>query len=370
MGKLSRLAPCLVALAAGIAPSFATELVVRLQDAPQQGRLVFQVYDSANTFGDFRDPAQELTLEARGDGLYPLGDLPAGDIAVLVYLDENGNGLIDKNFIGIPTEPLGLSNGYQPKGPPRFERARFRLDGSEEQTIDIELYRLLGERGRFGVGLGVIGRSSPYERSNEQVVQIIPAITYSGERLQWLGPSLRYGLAGSGRLRLALTANYRIGAYAETDSPVLAGLGDRESTLLAGLGLEAELPGGFDLGLSYEHDILDRIGGGAARAEISKDFQIGAVRLQPQLALNWLSADLGNHDFGVPASAAAPGRPIYELSSTWSYELGVGGFFELTESWIIAATVAAELLDSEVSRSPIVADDTVIKGFTALVYTF
>ncbi len=370
MRWLAQTAICFATLAVVAAPSLATELVVQLRNAPEKGRLVFQIYDSANTFGDFRDPARELTLEARGDGDYPLADLPAGDIAVLVYLDENGNGLIDKNFIGIPTEPLGLSNDYQPKGPPRFERARFRLDGSETQTIGIELYRLLGERGRIGVGLGVIGRSSPYERSNEQVLQIIPAITYSGERLQWLGPSLRYGLAGSGKLRLALTANYRIGAYEETDSPVLAGLGDREGTLLAGLGLEAELPGGFDVGLSYEHDVFDRIGGGTARADISKDFQVGTMRLQPQLALNWLSADLGNHDFGVPVSAAAPGRPAYELGSTWSYELGVGGFVELTESWLFAATVAVEFLDSEVSRSPIVADDTVIKGFTALVYTF
>lgn len=358
------------ALLIGLSPAVATDLVVRLKNAPDQGRLVFQIYDSANAFADFRNPAHEVTLEARGDGEYPLGDLPPGEIAVLVYVDANGNGLIDKNFIGIPTETVGISNDYRPKGPPSFERASFRLAETESRTIDIELYRLLGERGRFGVGIGAIGRSSPYVGSNQDVVQVIPVITYSGKRLQWLGPSLRYGIAGSGKLRLALTANFRIGVYEEKDSAALAGLGDRRDTLLAGLSLEYELPSGFDVGLTYEHDVLNRIGGGAARVELSRDFQLGVVRLQPQLAASWLSRDLGNHDFGVPAAAALPGRPAYELGSSLSFELGVGSFVELNEEWLLAISVSAEFLDSEVSRSPIVAEDTVVKGFAALVYTF
>lgn len=370
MRWLTRIAFSLALPAAGVMPSFAAELVVRLQNAPERGRLVFQVYDSANAFGDFRDPARELTREARGDGEYALEDLPAGDVALLVYLDANDNGLLDRNFIGIPTEQLGLSNAYRPQGPPSFERARFRLDETGTQTIDVELYRPLGERGRIGVGLGVIGRSSPYERSTEQVLQVIPAITYSGKRLQWLGPSLRYGLVGSGRLRLALTASYRIGSYEETDSPALAGLGDRESTLLAGLGLGADLPGGVELGVGYEHDVLDRIGGGAGRIEVSKGFQLGRIRLQPQLAINWLSGELGDHDFGVPATAAAPGRPPYRLGDTWSYELALGGFVELRRSWLLFVNVAVETLDDDVSSSPIIADDTIVKGFTALVITF
>jgi outer membrane protein len=358
------------ALAASAPPGLATELIVRLGNAPARGGLVFQVYDSANAFGDFRDPSLEVAVAARGDGDYPIGDLPVADLAVLVYLDENGNGLLDKNFVGIPTEPLGISNNYRPKGPPSFERARFRLAGVEARTIDIELFRLLGERGRLGVGLGAIGRSSPYVESDQSVLRVIPAITYSGKRLQWFGPSLRYGLAGSGKLRLALTASYRIGVYEERDSPVLSGLGDREDALLAGLGLEYEMPGGVDLGIGYLHDVFDRIGGGEATLELSKGFQAGVVRVEPQLSAHWSSRSLSHHDFGVPASAVEPGRAAYELGSTVSYELGLGGFFELGDAWRLAASLAAEFLDDDVERSPIVADDTVIKGFAGLVYVF
>ena len=139
----------------------AADVSVRVQGAPPDGVLVFQVYDSPNAFGDFRDPIREMSAVARPGTTYRVDGVPAGDVAVLVYLDENGNNLLDKNFIGIPKEPLGISNNYRPKGPPAFELAKFSVSENEPMAIDIEIYKVLGERGRLGVGAGVIGRSSP-----------------------------------------------------------------------------------------------------------------------------------------------------------------------------------------------------------------
>jgi outer membrane protein len=364
----------LVALSActllSLSPADAAELVVEVGNAPASGRLVIQVYDSANAFGDFRDPASESSFELGGDGMYRLADVPAGTIAVLAYVDANSNGIIDKNFIGIPREMLGLSNDYRPKGPPSFDRASFILGEGQSETIAIELYKVLGERGRLGIGAGVVGRSSPYIGSSGGVFQPIPAISYNGERLQWLGPMVRYGIAGSGRLRLALSASYRIGAYEEEDSPVLAGLGDRRDTLLAGLGLLYEFPGGVDAALRYEHDVLDRIGGGAATASLSKGFQLGFVRLSPKILVNWQSSELADHDFGVPDAAELPGRPAYLPGSTLSIEAGVFSFIELTEDWRILFDISAERLDSSAANSPIVGEDAVLKGFMAITYVF
>jgi outer membrane protein len=220
------------------------------------------------------------------------------------------------------------------------------------------------------VGAGVIGQSSPYVGSSETVLQPIPAITYNGERLQWLGPNVQYGIVGSGKLRLAASASYRIGAYEESDSPVLQGMGDRESTLLAGLGVRYEIPGGVNLLLRYEHDVLDRIGGGQARMRFSKALQAGIFRLVPQLAVNWLSADLANHDFGVPASAATPTRPFYDVGSTLSVEAGFGSFIELSEDWRIVFNLSLEQFDDAVGDSPIVDTDRVLRGFAAITYVF
>lgn len=360
----------LIVLALQASLAQAAELAVRVEGAAAGDALVIQVYDSATAFGDFRNPLHETRVVASPGATYAINDVPPGDIAVLVYVDENSNGFIDKNFIGIPKEPLGISNGYRPKGPPVFDRAKLAVAAGDPTTIDISIYKVLGERGRLGVGAGVVGQGSPYTGSDTTVLQPIPAITYNGERLQWLGPNLQYGLVGSGAWRLAASASYRIGAYEEDDSPALAGLGDRDGTLMAGLGLRYEAPRGLNLLLRYEYDVLDKIGGGAATARISKSFQAGWLRIAPDLRVNWLSEGLANYDFGVPASAATSTRPAYDTGSAVSYELGFGSFIELSESWRIIMSVAMEFLPDNIADSPIVDDDRLLKGFAAITYVF
>ena len=351
-------------------PSFASDLTISLDNPPEAGIVEFQLYDSANAFGALRNPVKAVRYDVDGRESYSIDNLPSGEYALLVYHDENNNERIDKNFIGIPIEPIGFSNRYAPKAPPSFSRAAFIIEEGETRHFDVELYQPLGKLGRLGVGVGVIGRSSPYREYNGGVYQAIPAITYTGERLQVYGPRIQFGIAGSGKLRLALTGQYRIGVYKEEDSPFLAGMGDREDTFMAGLAVQAELPGVVDLELGYEHDVLDRIGGGTASLRISKGLQSGVFRFTPQLGFNYLSSELSNHDFGVPADKATATRPAYELGSTTSIEGGVGLFIEITREWLFVMDVAIEKFSDEVVDSPIVDQDYVVKGFAAINYVF
>ena len=116
--------------------------------------------------------------------------------------------------------------------------------------------------------------------------------------------------------------------------------------------------------------MLDNIGGGSATTRISKGFQAGSLRFTPQLQINWLSADLTNYDFGVSPAASTLERPAYNTGSSISSEAGVSSFIELTEDWRIVLSLSAEFLPDEVTDSPIVADDSVIKGFAAVTYVF
>jgi uncharacterized protein (DUF2141 family) len=55
-------------------------------------------------------------------------DIEPGLHAVSVQHDENNNGKLDTDFLGIPHEGVGVSNNPQPRrGPPRFAEAAFRL---------------------------------------------------------------------------------------------------------------------------------------------------------------------------------------------------------------------------------------------------
>ncbi len=61
--------------------------------------------------------------------------LKDGVYAVAVIHDENGNGQLDTNFLGIPNEGIGISNNPRLFGKPRFGEARFDLKGNMSITI-------------------------------------------------------------------------------------------------------------------------------------------------------------------------------------------------------------------------------------------
>jgi MipA family protein len=343
---------------------------IQLDDLPASGSLICLLYNSANSFGDLRESFRSERFTIGPDKRYRVTDIPAGDYALVAFLDDNGNGFLDKNFIGIPREPMAFSQQYRPKGPPSYERARFTLKADETRVETMSLERVLGKRGRIGVGISVIGRSSPYRDYSGGVYRPIPAVTYMSERFQVLGPNVNVGLLGSGKARLAGTLEYRIGVYEEDDSDYLRGMGDRRDTGMLGLALQAELWGGLDAKLGYQHDVLDQIGGGDAQLSLGKTFQSGIARLTPSIGLNWLSSKLSNYDYGVSNRQARAGRPAYKPEDAWNPEVGFSTFLELSREWLIVGSVAAELLDDDIRDSPIVSEDYVLKGFLAVSYLF
>ncbi len=122
--------------------------------------------------------------------------------------------------------------------------------------------------------------------------------------------------------------------------------------------------------VSFEHDVLDEIGGSEARLQVDKSFQFGLLRFTPKAGLNWLSSQLSNHDFGVSDCEATVERPAYDLNDTFSIEGGFGLFIEVTRDWLVIANTGVELLDEQVTDSPIVEKDYVVKGFLAINYLF
>ena len=53
---------------------------------------------------------------------------PPGTYAVKLHIDENENGELDTNFLGIPKEQFGFSNNAKALGIPKFEAASFVVD--------------------------------------------------------------------------------------------------------------------------------------------------------------------------------------------------------------------------------------------------
>ena len=64
-----------------------------------------------------------------GKGEVTFADLPMGEYAISLIHDENSNGQLDTNFLGMPKEGFGASNDAKATfGPPKYEDAKFTLN--------------------------------------------------------------------------------------------------------------------------------------------------------------------------------------------------------------------------------------------------
>lgn len=67
-----------------------------------------------------------ITFNGLKDGVY----------AVAIVHDENGNGKMDTNFLGIPAEGVGVSTNPRVFGKPSFEQGQFAIKGNTAITIE------------------------------------------------------------------------------------------------------------------------------------------------------------------------------------------------------------------------------------------
>ena len=99
------------------------------------------VFDRETDVSDSAGAVHRAVLKVERDlsARWLLVDLPKGSYGIGVFHDLDGDGLLDKNLFGLPTEPYGFSNGARGLlGPPAFGAIRFEL-GDEPLTVRIEV---------------------------------------------------------------------------------------------------------------------------------------------------------------------------------------------------------------------------------------
>jgi uncharacterized protein (DUF2141 family) len=106
------------------------------------GKVYCSLYSSADGFPDVLAKAAKTATSAITNerAVCEFDAVAPGDYAVSVYQDENSNGKLDRNFVGIPKEGVGASNDAKGSfGPPKFADAHFsHKDGSQELTIHMQ----------------------------------------------------------------------------------------------------------------------------------------------------------------------------------------------------------------------------------------
>lgn len=108
--------------------SQAADLKVSIVGAkPASGYLLVSIFDRSETW--MKTPVASQTLRVAADGSSQIAfSLSSGTYAIALIHDANGNGKMDTNALGIPTEAFGFSNGARDRfGPPSFRKAAFQL---------------------------------------------------------------------------------------------------------------------------------------------------------------------------------------------------------------------------------------------------
>jgi uncharacterized protein (DUF2141 family) len=105
-----------------------------------QGKLMIAIYNPNEKFGE-GVPAISDIVEVKSSGSKTVSfDLEPGRYALALFHDLNGNGELDKNFVGIPKEPYAFSKDFRPKfSAPSFEDCAFEVTGTGTQQISVEL---------------------------------------------------------------------------------------------------------------------------------------------------------------------------------------------------------------------------------------
>ncbi|MFA5258334.1 MAG: DUF2141 domain-containing protein [Opitutales bacterium] len=124
------LAGCITALAAGTA----TLKIVVEGISGTEGKVRVALYDSEGNWlknsvrGDAANPTKPETVLV-------FEDLEPGEYAISVMYDIDGDGKLNKNMFGMPTEPYGFSNNARGSfGPAKWSNAKFSVIAGDNEA--------------------------------------------------------------------------------------------------------------------------------------------------------------------------------------------------------------------------------------------
>lgn len=102
-----------------------------------EGDVMVVLFNSAETYSS-GEPLAAKKLEANANTISTIFEgLEQGEYAIKLYHDENSNGELDTNFMGLPSEGYGFSNNAGRFGPAPYEDAKFNVE--QDTKVEIKL---------------------------------------------------------------------------------------------------------------------------------------------------------------------------------------------------------------------------------------
>jgi len=126
------------ALALAALPARALDLTVEVSGVRgDKGFVAVALYSQAQGWLKQAFKAERVAAGERATIVFR--DLPAGDYAFAVIHDENANGKLDTNVVGMPIEAYGFSRDARGHfGPPKWEDAVLKVEADRVVAVKLQ----------------------------------------------------------------------------------------------------------------------------------------------------------------------------------------------------------------------------------------
>ena len=104
------------------------------------GKAILYMFNSEAGYPQDRSKAFRIStgIISKNTCSITLTEIPKGTYAIGCFHDENDNGKMDTNLVGIPTEGVGASNNAKGfMGPPKFTDAKFMVENNVAISITV-----------------------------------------------------------------------------------------------------------------------------------------------------------------------------------------------------------------------------------------
>ena len=103
--------------------------IVRLRN--NSGQVICTLFSPSDKFPDQRRKGMTIAVPIENKrATCRFASLPYGDYAIVAFHDENRDGNINQNWLGMPKEGFGFSNNPRTLRKPAFNDAKFVVDQS------------------------------------------------------------------------------------------------------------------------------------------------------------------------------------------------------------------------------------------------
>ena len=161
--------------------------------------------------------------------------------------------------------------------------------------------------------------------------------------------------------------------YDASDSSMLSGMKDRDSSFNVGLKLNTRTPIGTFV-LSGAYDVLGKHDGFEGSLMYTNLIPLSGskLRIYPEVGLSYWSGKVSDYYFGVNSDEIRVGRAAYDLDDTTNFFLGYRMEYPLTKKWGLTHSLRSTWYDDDILDSPIVDEDadSELKATFGITYDF